>query len=102
MSDLLCDRELTKLAAKAAGITLRYNYLGGIDARYPFDPLNDNSDALSLSVELGLSIEFDLSGIATVAVNDVAEPMTGENVCKLASTRRAIVRAAAEIGRAGT
>ena len=41
----MSDREMLELAAKAAGITLRYNYLGTQDARCSWDPLNDDGDA---------------------------------------------------------
>ena len=100
----MTDRELLELAAKAAGIKLEWD--GHPDHWQPmfyegktyhsFDPLTDDGDALRLAVELGLfnggpalhkamaSLIFS-GGVAT-------DPY--------AATRQAIVRAAAEIGKA--
>ena len=51
------DRELLELAAKAIGLTLRYNYLGGRDANQPWNPLDDDGDALRLAMELNMSLK---------------------------------------------
>ena len=104
------DRELLELAAKAAGKTLRYNYLGTQDARYTWRPLEDDGEALRLAVELKLSIfppegdngDFAVASVPDGVLDDFGETWFQENVKdgdKLAATRRAIVRAAAEIGR---
>ena len=109
----MTDRELLELAAKAAGIkalrspdgVLR-DCTGGnpamnIFAAKPWNPLTDDGDALRLAVKLQLFIQIN-SGSAT------AWKWRGENWYEQASdyaddmgatTRRAIVRAAAEIGR---
>ena len=99
----MTDRELLELAAKAAGIALAdWNdgaepYSSGIGFILPsnrmWNPLTDDGDALRLAVALGIDIEF---------VDDVvfAEGNFSEFVTPdaAAATRRAIVRAAAEIG----
>ena len=90
------DRELLELAAKAAG----YKYsdlcfsgesglvLLGDPMQTYWDPIADDGDALRLAVNLGLVVN---PGCAHDEKNDLDDPY--------AATRRAIVRAAAEIGR---
>ena len=99
------DRELLELAAKAAG----YKLERFISALYPYatiytvngkqwDPLKDDGDALRLAVKLRISVSIG---------KDVVEAYIGQSDGKLeasksnllSATRRAIVRAAAEIGR---
>lgn len=106
------DRELLKLAAKAAGYAVEVDMnwgTGGI----PFfrllgekwDPIADDGAALRLLVSLtkhdlvlfdagrsGCSIEFDCSDPGVFESFRSSDPY--------AATRRAIVRAAAEIGKA--
>ena len=83
------DRELTELAAKAAECydlgdwDDKWNCLTNYEG-WTFDPLTDDGDALRLAALLNLEIGWDDKY---------------EKECKLAATRRAIVRAAAEIGR---
>lgn len=96
----MTDREMLELAARAAGMTIKYNYAGGQDARYPWNPRDDDGDALWLAVYLEFEIDITSTGVAVrtrcglkVLVNKTEEP----DLC--AATRRAIVRAAAEIGR---
>ena len=100
------DKELLELAAKAVGFTLEEHY--DDDQYYPWctetlafwNPLLDDGDALRLAVKLGLEVRTD--GPYLIAVtpryvdNELYEPR-GEDPC--AATRRAIVRAAAEIGK---
>ena len=115
----MTDRELLKLAAKAAGI--QFSELGG-GARYApqpgimqpyvlWNPLTDDGDALRLAVKLAESApgtHFTLSiskihdgrGFADAGFFSHINPT--EQVVDpdlAAATRRAIVRAAAEIGR---
>lgn len=95
------DRELLELAAKAAG----YNAFPGHAAQMMdsgWNPLTDDGDALRLAVKLRLDVMF-FEGLqevhsahCTVDFSATGESY-GENVD--AATRRAIVRAAAEIGR---
>lgn len=93
----MTDRELINLAAKAIGYwDYEFNcYKGPLS----FDPLTDDGDALRLAVKLNLLV--DVSGADTTATNgagvDENELHNGD---PYAATRRAIVRAAAAIGKA--
>jgi hypothetical protein len=105
------DRELLEAAAKAAGIEIKYNYLGTRapsaqwDARCPWNPLDDDGDALRLAVKLHLRVMpqekctyVETNPDSLLSFPNVSElEMHGSN--PYAATRRAIVRAAAEIGR---
>ena len=101
------DRELLELAAKAAGeLTPDWYgnnaYFDGVLKRW--NPLTDDGDALRLAVNLGMDIEFGINGYAGTSASGWVDC---EKVCQIdekhgddpaAATRRAIVRAAAEIG----
>lgn len=103
------DRELLELAAKAAGIQCEIEEFAngrtiGTNSynEIVFDPLTDDGDALRLAVKLGLIIEIGYAarGFLVVRTNtdnwqEFREPW---GKCPYAATRRAIVRAAAEIG----
>lgn len=109
----MSDRELLRHAAIACGELIgewvsNEDYLDGVLARW--NPLTDDGDALRLAVKLNLriSIEAERAGVITVewnsdgdgsALSDVEEyaPIGGDDY---AATRRAITRAAAEIGKA--
>ena len=102
------DRELLALAAKAAGTEIKWELLG--DSYAPFtlrgilwSPLTDDGDALRLAVKLNLIVEAGQCWVVEAGQCwiDKRGPMFGEDVlpCPYAATRRAIVRAAAEIGR---
>jgi len=110
------DRQLLELAAKAAGYLPDGPFGRGIlclsgDHAFPFSPLSDDGDALRLAVKLGLTIanEHINSGVAYCYLGhdeDVEFPSvrSGENESNIvpsdyAATRRAIVLAAAEIGK---
>ncbi|RMH97301.1 hypothetical protein [Stutzerimonas nitrititolerans] len=120
------DRELLELAAKAAGRPI-HDWNGGWPVEYVehwsgspneppeqevvyWNPLEDDGDALRLAVTLGLTVECDFHDSDTCAayqtrgeiVADEQSGMLGEVIGspEFAATRRAIVRAAAEIGRA--
>lgn len=112
----LSDRDLLKLAAKAAGIVpaeFQGHGVGWYDASRgvicEWNPLTDDGDALRLSVKLGLFIsnEQESSGSVTVAWGcdaggehlGAVEELAPEGGDDYAAARRAIVRAAAEIGR---
>lgn len=99
----MTDRELLELAAKAAGIELtgtdRAAWLN--KSSYGWNPLTDDGDALRLAVKLGVtvvSIDDGQTQAAWVDASGVIYTEPAED--KYAATRRAIVRAAAEIGRA--
>jgi hypothetical protein len=100
----MTDKELLELAAKAIGLKLRYNYLGGRDANQPWDPLEDDGDALRLAVKLKMRIGIDSIPVGYVVVmsDDPLQKDTHELIVDdpYAATRRAITRAAAEIGKA--
>lgn len=100
----MTDRELLELAAKAAGIKYSKYHQNGwlllkglwVDGRN-WNPLTDDGDALRLAVKLGLVV-------------DCSRPSAGEpfkqhaiwldeTMSNSELTRRAIVRAAAEIGK---
>ena len=119
MSD---DRELLKLAAKAAGIKIDrseaggqhndgFNILGNAVLDWHNDivwnPLEYDGDALRLAVDLGIRAFYERNappelgfprecGVAVVNNEWTAEANQGD---PYAATRRAIVRAAAEIGK---
>ncbi|MFO6103420.1 hypothetical protein AB4J85_17060 [Pseudomonas aeruginosa] len=115
------DRELLELAARAAGIKARWfrvnqwRQVGGHKMQTgqedvfgthhskPWNPLTDDGDALRLAVKLRLDITF-YNGFQEVA----AETSNGDGMNPsqevftedpYAATRRAITRAAAEIGK---
>ena len=93
----MTDRELLELAAKAAGIALENISMMGAGLLLKkggvWNPILDDGDALRLSVKLGLFNDEDfvaeLKAIWMYSCTDY-----------YAATRRAIVRAAAEIGKA--
>jgi hypothetical protein len=108
------DRELLELAAKAAGIELsdwsssengfiRIHFI----TRHIWNPLTDDGDALRLAVKLAKAGR--ISGIELFPTFVIAHHHDNVSGYKeqehydndpYAATRRAIVRAAAEIGRA--
>ena len=97
------DRELLELAAKAAGINL--NNIYGCDILRNFsepdhpvwNPLVDDGDALRLAVKLGIQIDpRDPSTRVFGPVGEMIDEHHKQN--PYAATRRAIVRASAEIG----
>lgn len=92
------DRELLELAAKSIGMTLQYNYLGLRSANQPWDPLEDDGDALRLAVDLGLQITVCRNDKTFVERDHVfAEEDHGDD--SMAATRRAITRAAATLAK---
>ena len=105
------DRELLELAAKAAGIkelrspdgVLR-DCTGGdpmmnIFASKPWNPIKDDGDALRLAVNLGIGTMHH-QGWGQVMHPNIEDRLDFKyDEDPLAATRRAIVRAAAEIGR---
>ena len=96
------DKELLELAAKAAGIdgdySKRANSIAHPDGYW--SPLTDDGDALRLAVRLSLMLDTAYNGctaVGSAALCEILEPHNGD---PCAATRRAITRAAAEIGRA--
>jgi hypothetical protein len=119
----MTDRELVIFAAKAADLRNvgHYDFQFGLEVMRPhsapfaWNPLHNDGDALRLAVKLQLTVwnEHVSAGAAYCTSGDPAEgPFTvfpsvtsGANESEVipddfAATRRAIVRAAAEIGKA--
>lgn len=110
MNENISDRELLEMAAKAVGI----KHPGGehcVNGPAVWDcvklkwwrPLTDDSDALRLAVAIGMNIEIevDQAGFTCASAVDYSNAVLIEyhNNNPMDATRRAIVRAAAEIGR---
>ena len=118
----MTDRELLELAAKAAGIKgFRYVNNEPIQGGYRtglwsdlyedcWNPLTDNGDALRLAVKLEMQVSIGLrrinvsfhipSSFCSFVFDKPAAKIREENPeDPYAATRRAITRAAAEIGR---
>lgn len=97
------DKELLTLAAKAAGV----GYADKDGKFIPFvpetwNPLTDDGDALRLAVKLRIELEFYDGFEEVFATENTIEAISQTEPYKndpYAATRRAIVRAAAEIGR---
>lgn len=120
----MTDRELLELAANAAGLVVQRSRLNDpacedllIKTRDDhelhlegWNPLTDDGDALRLAVKLNLDIRFvsEPDGAAVHCFGtydefpecDLPRELIGELPRSLEATRRAIVRAAAELGRA--
>lgn len=103
------DRELLELAAKAAGYNVRWHEVWQCFVHAePFNtdnpptpagqrliwvPLSDDGDALRLAVKLNMRCDFGSHGC-------LVEAKEGNGPCtEVGDYRRAIVRAAAEIGK---
>ena len=115
----MTDREMLEFAAKAAGIKVPtkedypYAYIdehgihrdisyGGDGSRMShWSPLVSDGDAFRLAVKLQLQMDLrhSLNEVAVFSARRFDEGVRGDH---LAATRRAIVRAAAEIGRSMT
>lgn len=122
----MTDKELLELAAKACGLTdaeyqdgkgwmdIRYGYseaiYSDINGGY-WNPLTDDGDALRLAVKLEINLQQETlstdasissincgrwSGLSEIECQWAEEPLAND---PYAATRRAITRAAAEIGR---
>lgn len=103
------DRELLEMAAKAAGYALCEwpDEPGKLRAevqpnwRPVWNPLESDGDALRLAVKLRVHLRYSLVGTtpsvtAASIADEFTEPLGVED---FAATRRAIVRAAAAIGK---
>lgn len=112
-STIMTDYELLALAAKAAGIKIHESDDGTIQKRpiwavthfvcgQPYgesewNPLKDDGDALRLAVKLGICVFPRTDGKSEAAHTYHFIEENGDN--PFVAMRRAIVRAAAEIGR---
>jgi len=101
----LNDRELLESAARAARFEFEWAdpLYGGRDTPMAdgiiWNPLDSDSDAFRLAIEIGLIVNAP-SPIGEYAIVKFYDIDVWERVsdCRYAATRRAIVRAAAEIG----
>ena len=121
----MTDRELLELAAKAAGLDdARYCTFAGMEERCGFggaiysdkhaagmgsgywNPLEDDGDALRLAVKMGFKIVYwrNDQSVAMYKSQESSSPLCYERCGgdPYAATRRAIVRAAAEIRKASS
>ena len=105
------DRELLELAAKAAGICLDWEWDGPPDQWQPWyyegktlrnwNPLTDDGDAFRLAVKLSMMTARRININGEFVIAEIpgrmfeAEPVAED---WYAATRRAVTRAAAEIG----
>jgi hypothetical protein len=113
----MTDKELLELAAKAVGLEIRMKHYEvggwhcqwhhvidkGIDEWIDWNPLTDDADALRLAVKLKIAVTYpeDESCVRVWYGSMGTEPLCdvlGND--PYAATRRAITRAAAEIGKA--
>jgi hypothetical protein len=111
MSATESDRELLELAARAGGVKGDYLHPYGIvigstfEAPVCWNPLRDDGEALRLAVKIKLQVLIgqgpagDITWVMTPENPDIEGPSERHGADANAATRRAIVRAAAEIGR---
>jgi hypothetical protein len=101
----MTDKELLELAAKAAGVPYEIDNEGSMWTPKPWFPLTDDGDALRLAVKLNLHIQIDFEECEENQLVYVYGNWIGQGIEEppdydpYAATRRAIVRAAAELGR---
>lgn len=117
----MTDRELIELAAKAAGYSTRHKWNAerlemepavislvihddGVLAHTAWNPLESDADAFRLAVKLRIDCEYAAGDEGPVICKywiygpcELTEEINGD---PYAATRRAITRAAAEIGKA--
>ena len=98
------DRELLEFAAKAAEIDVHtIEDADGVVHWDGWKPLTDDGDALRLAVKLDMSVDVDFYESSSYAYAGDSPRVWAVELWrddKGAATRRAIVRAAAEIGKA--
>jgi hypothetical protein len=94
----MTDREPLELAAKAAGIDYytRAQSGGMLTDNGEWNPLTDDGDALRLAVKLRIG---SIEALRLWASVDCEAANSAYEIDPYAATRRAIVRAAAGIGR---
>ena len=110
----MTDRELLENAAKAAGLRIvdksppvsLYIESEGCKGGSFWNPLSDDGDALRLAVKLGFRVYIypgagdDFTVVGGDELSNRVSVRERHNGDPCAATRRAIVRAAAEIGKA--
>jgi hypothetical protein len=112
----MTDKELLELAAKAIEQDTNYwreGHLGKFDNGQGFvnkngriwNPLTDDGDALRLTAKLNMGIRFEVQSDGPIVVcslewsNTLCAVIEDFNKDPYTATRRAIVKAAAEIGK---
>ncbi len=111
----MTDRELLELAAKAASLSIKAQSVTADDRwiglivgekhtreKKFWNPLEDDGDALRLAVKLELDIGINRPNAVCIDLDKDNWIVEYKNSDPYAATRRAIVRAAAEIGRGNT
>ena len=106
------EREMLELAAKAAGYAVSFDSANSIAGRWKpsakidrifWNPMADDGDALRLAVKLHMTVRCYM-GNTCVQIGVPGQRNAYEDETSLddpyAATRRTIVRAAAEIGKA--
>lgn len=105
----MSDRELLELAAKAAGVEI-HGWFGdyandilfadiGPDEVIEWNPLTDDGDAFRLAVKLGLMVDTSCQPALILCAGPCGIGLEeSARADPYAATRRAIVRAASEIG----
>ena len=103
----MSDRELLEMAAKAAGFDVMPGVNGWCircDTMDSWNPLADDGDALRLAVKIGISktllLEVGCVGVDCEFQRGNDQASWSHDGDPYAATRRAIVLAAAEIGKA--
>lgn len=101
----MTDRELLELAAKALGLTYTGEAVPEPEIaagllKCGWNPLVNDGDALKLAVRLRISLAMTENIVDAQCKVAMCSEAWGEHPDPYAATRRAIVRAAAEIGRA--
>lgn len=103
----MTDQELLELAAKAADLEINFDDLldcggytvyGNNTEHKWWNPLTDDGDALRLAVKLSIHVTYYDKACTATSDGFISEIMYNDD--PYAATRRAIVRAAAEIGKA--
>ena len=101
----MTDKELIELAAKAAGLHVKVASNSGRGLKVHgncnwWNPLTDDGDALRLAVKVGIYVHCRAGSMVTSAIGDgdewVIENWSNDPT---SATRRAITRAAAQIGK---
>lgn len=103
------NREMLELAAKAAGVNV-YSYIdcklfgigintGELDVPL-WNPLENDGEAFRLAVQLGMLVEFSKGYQSAQAFGSGYVARTDGLFDPFAAARHAIVRAAAEVGKA--
>lgn len=98
-----------EFAAKAAGLTIRSDRFGAWRCEADGSPIcqwrprDDNGDALRLGAAIGMNLYMNKQYVVAEIISDSEAPaISAKELCSgdtLAAARRAITRAAAEIGR---